>query len=391
MLSLRQFGLVAAVLVLIALQPAPLHAQGCQGGSCPAPWASRPSILSPSLPGSFSRQAPLPPALDPEGRPYANRPSSDPQPGEPWFAAVCRVTGSEGRGVSSVGSGVLVNWNGRRLVLTAYHVIQGTTDRVVRFAGGASARLVRARGDATWDYGFGELENEAGTLPCAVDLDDGDKRLPDGEPLVSCGLGGDGRLAINRGRFLRYSAANGQTEGNWLVLSGQARSGDSGGPIFRRGKVAGVLWGTDRAEVVGTQIGLIHWPLTSLYPPPRPPERSPIVTPSPRHLVTPSTPPGGQCSPAGSADPSCLELLRRMKRKPAPVTTLPPTAPPTAAPPVAVQVETPRPPAIAPKEPEPEAPDWLPKLIGVGLFLAWGAIVGAFVFFRTRQHTGWSS
>ena len=42
-------------------------------------------------------------------------------------------------------------------------------------------------------------------------------------------------------------------------MSGPARRGDSGGPIFNdRGRVVGILWGTDGKTVIGVQAGRLH-------------------------------------------------------------------------------------------------------------------------------------
>jgi hypothetical protein len=54
---------------------------------------------------------------------------------------------------------------------------------------------------------------------------------------------------------------------DWMEVSGHARSGDSGGPIFNeRGHVVGVLWGTDGERVVGVQVGRIHKLLDEAIP-----------------------------------------------------------------------------------------------------------------------------
>jgi hypothetical protein len=87
-----------------------------------------------------------------------------------------------------------------------------------------------------------------------------------------------------------------------MVLTGKARMGDSGGPIFTLdGKLAGVLWGTDERSVYGTWAGKIRQvfdaefqkaisspkkpkprkkPRPEAAPPTEPPVRSPKPSPS---------------------------------------------------------------------------------------------------------------
>ncbi len=78
---------------------------------------------------------------------------------------------------------------------------------------------------------------------------------------ISCGYGPDGQLACNSGLFIGYKRSTQAIHGpdDWMEISGHARGGDSGGPIFNdQGRVVGVLWGTDGDHVVGVQAGRIH-------------------------------------------------------------------------------------------------------------------------------------
>jgi hypothetical protein len=57
----------------------------------------------------------------------------------------------------------------------------------------------------------------------------------------------------------RRDSMKGDGRDDWMVITGYARGGDSGGPVFnQRGLVVGVLWGTDGQEVVCVQPGRLH-------------------------------------------------------------------------------------------------------------------------------------
>ena len=83
-----------------------------------------------------------------------------------------------------------------------------------------------------------------------------------GDRLTSCGYGGlETKLAANTGLFIGYrrGASDGDGHDDWFEMSGPARQGDSGGPIFNeRGRVVGILWGTDGKTVIGVQAGRLH-------------------------------------------------------------------------------------------------------------------------------------
>ena len=103
-----------------------------------------------------------------------------------------------------------------------------------------------------------------------ADVEMGDAAMQhEGSRLESCGYGPDGKLACNTGLFLGYKRSTQAKNGpdDWMEISGHARSGDSGGPIFnRQGRVVGVLWGTDGEHVVGVQAGRIHQLLDAAVP-----------------------------------------------------------------------------------------------------------------------------
>jgi S1-C subfamily serine protease len=87
----------------------------------------------------------------------------------------------------------------------------------------------------------------------------GDATPGQGARLESCGLGPDGRLAVNSGILLGYRGPSQNGAADWIDISGRARQGDSGGPCFdAKGQVVGVLWGTDNRTVTATQAGYLH-------------------------------------------------------------------------------------------------------------------------------------
>jgi hypothetical protein len=175
--------------------------------------------------------------------------------------AVVRVVCDDGRGARSIGSGVLVRWNKRVVVLTARHVVRDAKKIFIHFHNrkSVSARVLVV--DATWDCAVLELDDRPeGVGPAEVELGERAMFRP-GDRLESCGYGPDGKLAVNSGLFQGYRRSTAAMQGpdDWMVISGMARGGDSGGPIFNSsGKVVGVLWGTDGAEVVGVQAGRLH-------------------------------------------------------------------------------------------------------------------------------------
>ncbi|MBN1589201.1 MAG: trypsin-like peptidase domain-containing protein [Pirellulales bacterium] len=215
---------------------------GCENGTCtvmpervhPSPFALHPS--SPTLPSPAWRYA------APRGH----------------YRSVVRVQTVDRDGSRSFGSGVAVRWGNRLVVLTARHVVRDAKEVWVRgHQGYRAARVLRT--DATWDVAALATGTTDGFEPAEIAWRaTGHPRA--GDRLESCGFGADGRLAVNGGRFLGYrSTLHGSRAADWLVLSGRARQGDSGGPVFNAaGQLVGVLWGTDGSEVIATQCGRLH-------------------------------------------------------------------------------------------------------------------------------------
>lgn len=186
-----------------------------------------------------------------------------------YRAAVVRIYCQDDARTRSIGSGVLVRWGKRIVVLTARHVVQDAQKIIVELHTRRThyARVLKT--DVVWDCAVLELIGQPeGVEPAEVEL--GDVAMQrEGNRLESCGYGPDGQLACNSGLFLGYKrsmqAQNGPDD--WMEISGHARGGDSGGPIFNQdGRVVGVLWGTDGQRVVGVQAGRVHRVLDEAVP-----------------------------------------------------------------------------------------------------------------------------
>lgn len=179
---------------------------------------------------------------------------SGPTPTNP-HPAVCRINNTVGR-MSNLGTGTLIEAsNGRGVVLTCAHLFrEGVGNITVKFADGSFYEARMLGRDATWDLAALEI-----TAPAAspVAIADGYPRR--GEPVKSCGYGPNGQYACNSGRVLGYTTAQGTSSFEWFDLTGVARDGDSGGPVFdASGRLCGVLWGTDGRTVGATYCGRIR-------------------------------------------------------------------------------------------------------------------------------------
>jgi hypothetical protein len=122
----------------------------------------------------------------------------------------------------------------------------------------------------------------------------------EGEPLESVGFGSKGELAANTGTFIGYRRSSNlatNAPDDWFMITGAARGGDSGGPVFNaNGRVVGVLWGTDGSTVVCVQAGRIH-ALLDLAIPQSYSQKAEVAQRQRR--PTPPMPGDGGCGPGG--------------------------------------------------------------------------------------------
>ena len=169
----------------------------------------------------------------------------------------------------SIGSGTLVKWGGKVVVLTARHVVKDAKKIVVELHDKRTHRATVVAVDAVWDCAVLELDAApVGVEPADVERGEAAMQAA-GNRLESCGYGPDGRLACNSGLFLGYKRSAETPDGpdDWFTISGHARGGDSGGGVFNeRGRLVGVLWGTDGQEVVCVQAGRLQKLLSAAIP-----------------------------------------------------------------------------------------------------------------------------
>jgi thioredoxin 1 len=234
-----------------------------------------------------------------------------PQPRPAWRyeeavgprAAVVRIYCQDAATTRSIGSGTLVRWNNRIVVLTARHVVKGAKSIVVELLTKRTHRAKIVAVDAVWDCAVLELAGEpVGVSPVDVALGE-DAIQHEGNRLESCGYGPDGRLACNSGLFLGYRRSTETPQGpdDWFIISGHARSGDSGGPLFNdRGQLVGVLWGTDGQTVVCVQAGRLHRLLDAAAPEPKSLVVDTAATLQRNPTPPKPCPPSADCCPASA-------------------------------------------------------------------------------------------
>lgn len=165
-------------------------------------------------------------------------------------ASMVRVIHDEG-GPRSIGSGVVVHHEGEvSYVLTCAHLFttpgctfvrlgqQQLPAQIVQLDRGNDVTLLRVDGRLS-----------AAAIPY-VDTPNG--------PLYAGGFGGDGRARLVGYQIRGETIADGASAPS-VVISGQVRSGDSGGPVFtERGEVVGVVWGAASGETYAMHRGPVR-------------------------------------------------------------------------------------------------------------------------------------
>jgi len=170
--------------------------------------------------------------------------------------AVVRVVQIAPSGNRCYGSGTLVHKDAEQgIVLTCAHLFREEVgDVVVTFSGGRPLEAELVAVDPAWDLAALRIAAPQAT-PVTVASDHPNP----GDRLQSCGYGSDGRYWCNQGSALGYARTATTATYETLELTGRARDGDSGGPVFnQRGELAAVLWGTDGRIVGATYCGRVR-------------------------------------------------------------------------------------------------------------------------------------
>lgn len=215
------------------------------------------------------------------------------------MASAVVMIGNRGNGG---GSGAYI---GNRLVLTCDHLFRGESGKrdvgrvSVTFADGQGSGGRVVRQDPIWDLAVIELTHEPrGIKPIRLA-----EKLPAvGERLHVGGFGSRGMVRFLAGRLKGFGAAkNGRRDAaDTLIVGGaSSRGGDSGGPILNdRGCLAGVLWGSNDSETVGSQIGRCRLFLRGLL---RPNKSRQVIRKLPKVISGKTGPAGpkGETGPPG--------------------------------------------------------------------------------------------
>jgi hypothetical protein len=188
------------------------------------------------------------------------------------------------------------------MVVTCAHLFRGRTgEAVVTFPDRRPLEAELVAVDRAWDLAALKI-----APPQAEPATVATEHPKPGDPLRSCGYGCDGRYWCNQGRALGYAKTATTSTYETLELSGCARDGDSGGPVFNAsGELVAVLWGTDGRMVGGTYCGRVRKFLAGILSPGSRPYQHPGPAPSP-----PGASPGEPRLPG--RDSYVLEIRQRL-------------------------------------------------------------------------------
>lgn len=223
---------------------------------------------------------------------YGNRvPCNQQQQPVRMASAHCRINVT---GDGATGSGTLIHKSATLgLVATCSHMFDGAQSRViVNFDNGERFAAKIIYRDRTHDVA-GLLIRRPNATPIPYD-----ETEPSGV-LTIAGYGMNGRLRMASGPIVDEVTPQGGTD-KWKVIQCSARSGDSGGGVFRNGRFVGVIWGNRDGQAYLTVGRPIRNMLDSAMP-----NRSgaiiarndQVAPPGYRvAAITPATPPGWQAA-----------------------------------------------------------------------------------------------
>jgi hypothetical protein len=253
---MKKILVLIGIIMMLFMLVGPLLAQ-CSNGRCGIdnnPWQAVPQ----SQPQQYQQ---------PQAQPTASYIQ-----GEGVYASVVRITATESRGARK-GSGVIVRWGTKLVILTARHVIKNANMAIHARVSGKWFQTRVLGVDTEWDVAILEvpptLEVPYNEVAYTVD-----GQVKPGDIVEACGFGSDDRLAKFVGPVKGFSSNKPSgSSADWLEMVGHARQGDSGGPVYRQGKLVGVLWGTDSDSISATQVGRLHVILTRVLGPSQPMEQ----------------------------------------------------------------------------------------------------------------------
>lgn len=179
--------------------------------------------------------------------------------------AYVRVQSREGGGVSSWGSGTIVEAQGRKAwVLTAEHILRDMANKPIVHVHGEGRYLADVMGrDSTWDLAVLEIV-DPGVTPVLME----DLRLKVGDEVKHGGFGADGIFKWQTGRVRKFVSPGRNTNAFEIAeMGGTGRSGDSGGPIIFRNRLVGSRWGSDLQATYGCVFPRLRRFVERLIPP----------------------------------------------------------------------------------------------------------------------------
>jgi S1-C subfamily serine protease len=164
----------------------------------------------------------------------------------------------------SLGSGVVVKWSGRSVVLTAWHVVRDAKRIFIRLTTGKKSEAKILRVDQTWDVAILDAGVTEDIL--AASVANGDVAV--GDMVETCGYGPDDRFSVCSAKVAGYVSAVERLDvpSDLFFLQGYSQQGDSGGPIFCKGKVVGIISRGEKGEIYGCQIGRLQKILSEAIP-----------------------------------------------------------------------------------------------------------------------------
>jgi S1-C subfamily serine protease len=167
--------------------------------------------------------------------------------------AVVRIYSQLPGGKMLKGTGAIVRWHGRVCIVTVWHVVHDAKKITVWIAakgrpGYYRARLVKT--DPAFDGAVLEVTGLADSDAPAAEVAIGQAAIPQsGDALVYAGFGSDETYLEKTGTFIGYRGLPGQQMWDFMAISGNARNGDSGAPIFNKdGRLVGCLSDDNRPE-----------------------------------------------------------------------------------------------------------------------------------------------